>query len=200
MRKINLWAGTFAALSLLVPAGFAFAGDANTNATGEINALDANQGSGIQTNADDWENMTNVLAGSGSQTSNSGNDANTGSGTQDNSSDSSDNWSNIGNGNNGSGAQVLGSANSNGGDRVSSDIVMDLGDGGSVANSALESTVTGNAVTVTAMSASANSALTMTGGSGFSSMHGVNAIALSTGANSSQNVNVNVTASVESSH
>ena len=200
MRKINLWAVALAALSLLVPAGFAVAGDANTNATGQIEALDANQGSGSQTNADDWENMTNVLAGSGSQNSNTGNDANTGSGAQDNSSDTSDNWSNIGNGNNGSGAQVLTSTNSNGGDRTSSDIVMDLGDGGSVTNAALESSVSGNAVTVTAMSASANSALEMTGGSGFSGMYGVNAIALSTGANSSQNVSVNVTASVDSSH
>jgi hypothetical protein len=34
-------------------------------------------------------------------------------------------------------------------------------------------------------------------GSGFTGMYGVNAIALSTGANSSQNVNVNVTASVD---
>jgi hypothetical protein len=200
MRKINLWAVGFAALSLLVPAGFAVAGDANTNATGQIEALDANQGSGSQTNADDWENMSNVLAGSGSQNSDTGNDANTGSGSQDNSSDTSDNWSNIGNGNNGSGAQVLGSANSNGGDRTSSDIVMNLGDGGSVTNAALESTVSGNAVTVTAMSASANSALNMTGESGFAGMYGVNAIALSTGANSSQNVSVNVTASVDSSH
>jgi hypothetical protein len=197
MRKFNIWVVTLAALSLFVPAGFAFAGDADTNATGPIEALDANQGSGVQTNADDWENMTNVLAGGGSQTSNTGNDANTGSGTQDNSSDTSDNWSNIGNGNNGSGAQVLGSANSNGGDRTSSDIVMNLGDGGSVANSALESSVSGNAVTVSAMSASANSALNMDNGSGFSGMYGVNAIALSTGANSSQNVNVNVTASVD---
>jgi len=197
MRKFNIWVVTLAALSLFVPAGFAFAGDADTNATGPIEALDANQGSGVQTNADDWENMTNVLAGGGSQTSNTGNDANTGSGTQDNSSDTSDNWSNIGNGNNGSGAQVLGSANSNGGDRTSSDIVMNLGDGGSVANSALESSVSGNAVTVSAMSASANSALSMDNGSGFSGMYGVNAIALSTGANSSQNVNVNVTASVD---
>ena len=197
MRKMNLWFGALAAISLIAPAGIALAGDADTNATGTIEALDANQGSGIQTNADDWENMSNVLAGSGSQTSNTGNDANTGSGTQDNSNDTSDNWSDIGNGNNGSGAQVLGSANSNGGDRTSSDIVMTLGDGGSVANSALESSVTGNAVTVTGMTASANSALTMTGGSGFTGMYGVNAIALSTGANSSQNVNVNVTASVE---
>ncbi len=198
MRKFNIWVVTLAALSLFVPAGFALAGDADTNATGPIEALDANQGSGVQTNADDWENMTNVLAGGGSQTSNTGNDANTGSGTQDNSSDTSDNWSNIGNGNNGSGAQVLDSANSNGGDRTSSDIVMNLGDGGSVANSALESSVSGNAVTVSAMSASANSALNMDNGSGFSGMYGVNAIALSTGANSSQNVNVNVTASVDS--
>jgi len=196
MRKINLWAGTLAALSLLVPAGIAFAGDANTNATGTIEALDANQGSGTQTNADDWENMTNVLAGSGSQNSGTQGDSNTGSGSQDNSVDTADGWVDIGNGNNGSGAQILGSRNSNGGDRVSSDIVMELGNNGSVANSALESTVSGNAVTVTAMNAHADSTLTMNGGSGFSNMFGVNAIALSTGANSSQNVNVNVTANV----
>jgi hypothetical protein len=37
----------------------------------------------------------------------------------------------------------------------------------------------------------------MTGGAGFSNMYGVNAIALSSGANSSQNVSVNVSAFVD---
>jgi hypothetical protein len=195
MRKLNLWVGAVAALSLLiVPA--AFAGDANTDATGAIEALDANQGSGSQTNADNWESMDNVLAGGGSQSSFTGFDANTGSGSQDNSSASNDDWQDMINANAGSGAQVLDSQNSNGGDRDSNDIVMTLGNNAAVANGALESAVTGNAVTVSGTDTSATSTLEISDEAGFSNMAGVNAIALSSGANSSQNVSVNVTASV----
>ncbi len=195
MRKLNLWAGSIAALSLLiVPA--AFAGDANTDATGGIEALDANQGSGVQTNADNWESMDNVLAGSGSQSSFTGYDANTGSGSQDNSTASNDGWTDMFNANAGSGAQVLDSANRNGGDRTSDDIVVTLGDGGAVANGALESSVTGNAVTVSGAGSSAGSSIELSDSAGFTNMAGVNAIALSSGANSSQNVSVNVTATV----
>ena len=76
---------------------------------------------------------------------------------------------------------------------------MMLGDDSVVANGALESSVSGNAVIVSGAGGSANSSLYITDGSGFRNMAGVNAIALSSGHNSSQNVNVNVTASVSTS-
>ena len=196
MRTINL-AG-FAALFLMIVSP-AFAGDANTVASGTIEAYDVNQGDGVQTNGDDWETMDNALVGSGNQAAYTGLDANTGSGSQDNSGTSQDFWNDMGNANSGSGAQVIDSTNSNGGDRTSSDVVMMLGDDSVVANGALESSVSGNAVIVSGAGGSANSGLYITDGSGFRNMAGVNAIALSSGHNSSQNVNVNVTASVSTS-
>ena len=196
MRTINL-AG-FAALFLMIVSP-AFAGDANTVASGTIEAYDVNQGDGVQTNGDDWETMDNALVGSGNQAAYTGLDANTGSGSQDNSSSSQDLWGDMGNANSGSGAQVIDSTNSNGGDRTSSDIVMMLGDNAVVAHGALESSVSGNAVIVSGAGGSANSGLYINDGSGFRNMAGVNAIALSSGHNSSQNVNVNVTASVSTS-
>ena len=42
----------------------AFAGDANTLASGTIDAYDVNSGAGTQTNADDWSEIDNSLAGS----------------------------------------------------------------------------------------------------------------------------------------
>ena len=194
MRTINL-TGLVALFFLIVSP--AFAGDANTVATGEIMALDVNQGDGVQVNGDDWDYMQNALAGDGNQTVSPGEDANTGSGAQDNSGTSQDDWSDMGNANSGSGAQVIDSANSNGGDRTSSDIVLTLGANAVVASASLEASVSGNAVTVSGDGGSASSSLYITDGSGFRNMAGVNAIALSSGHNSSQNVNVNVTASVK---
>ena len=195
MRTITL--GAIAALSLMIASpDLAGAANADTDATGPINALDVNQGSGLQTNADDWENMDAALAGDGNQSAAIAGEANTGSGSQDNSSASQDAWSNMDNANAGSGAQVHNSSNSNGGDRTSSDIVMNLGDTAVVANGALEASVSGNSVNVSGSDTSASSGLSISDGSGFSNMNGVNAIALSSGHNSSQNVNVNVTASV----
>jgi hypothetical protein len=184
-----------AALSMLL-ASPGLAGDADTMAMGSIEALDANQGAGTQTNGDFWEDMNNALVGSGTQTASTDGDANTGSGSQDNSYASQDDWSDMYNANSGSGAQVLDSTNSNGGDRTSSDIVLNLGDGASVANSALEASITGNAVTVENGSGSAGSSLHIGDDSGFFNLAGVNAIALSSGHNSSQNISVNVTATI----
>ena len=191
IRTIKLWGFVALAIALASPA---FAGDADTLAVGAIDALDANQGTGVQVNADNWEDMPNALAGSGAQAAYNNEDANTGSGTQDNSTASQDYWTDMLNANAGSGAQVMDSSNSNGGDRVSNDIVLDLGDHASVANSALDSSITGNAVT--AENGMAGSSMTISDGSGFFNMAGVNAIALSSGHNSSQNISVNVTASV----
>ncbi|MFP8881732.1 MAG: hypothetical protein VCE43_20850 [Myxococcota bacterium] len=195
MRTITL--GAIAALSLMIAsAGLAGAANADTDATGPINALDVNQGSGTQVNADVWEDMDAALAGNGNQGVDIEGEANTGSGSQDNSETSQNLWSNISNANAGSGTQLHKSSNSNGGDRTSNDIVMSLGDTAVVANGALEASVSGNSVTVSGSDTSASSGLSISDGSGFSNMNGVNAIALSSGHNSSQNVNVNVTASV----
>ncbi len=190
-------------------AGTALAGDADTNSEGVLKALDVNRGTGVQVNADDWENMDNVLAGDGAQTNGAteldgtpaNGNANTGSGSQDNSTSSTDQWTNVESANNGSGAQIHGSRNSNGGDRDSNDIVLSLGsDGSSVTSSALEASVSGNAITVSAVGASANSTMAMSGvgGSGFHDLAGVSAVAMAAGGNASQNVSVSVTADVVS--
>ena len=195
MRR-NYWVGAATALAFfMVPAGAALAGDSNQEAHGNIDAFDANQGSGSQTNGDDWEDMSNALAGSGNQSAEVDGAANTGSGVQDNSISDADHWELMDNANGGSGAQVLNSYNSNGRDRTSDDVVFHMGNDTAVANAALESQVTGNTVSI-ANGGTANSAMSFANGSGFSGMYGVNAIALSSGANASQNVSVNVTARV----
>ena len=200
MRTFKLLALAGLTLTISAPA---LAGDANTLAEGTIDALDANQGTGTQYNADDWSDIDNVLAGSGAQAVDTEGDANTGSGTQDNTYASQDDWEAMGNANAGSGAQVIDSSNSNGGDRTSNDIVMTLGSHAAVASSALESSISGNAVTVSGEGdggGAAGSSLSITDGSGFFNLAGVNAIALSSGHNSSQNISVNVTASVGTLH
>ena len=121
--------------------GVSQAGNENTNAEGLISALDANRGTGVQVNADTWENMDNVLAGDGNQTQDTMGNANTGSGSQDNSTSSASGWSGSSDGssvNNGSGGQLGSSSNSNGGDRISNDIVMTGSDEVAIASAALE--------------------------------------------------------------
>ena len=185
----------------LAPAGIALAGDANTTADASaddgILALDANQGSGVQVNADDWYEMDNALAGDGTQAVYTDGAANTGSGTQDSSYESQNGWVGMDSANSGSGAQVLGSSNSNGGDRNSSDSLLNAGSYASVGNSALEASVSGNAVETLTVSAEANSTMTLSGDSRFSGLAGVSAIALGSGGNASQNIGVNVTAQVD---
>ena len=66
MRTINL-TGLDALFFLIVSP--AFAGDANTVATGTIEAYDVNQGDAVQTNGDDWEMMDNCFAISWASTS-----------------------------------------------------------------------------------------------------------------------------------
>jgi len=182
--------------------GASQAGDTNTNSEGVINALDANRGTGVQVNADTWENMDNVLAGDGSQTQDTTGNANTGSGNQDNSSSTSDGWSGQSDHeggshvNNGSGSQMNGSQNSNGGDRDSNDIVIGGGGNTAVASAALEAAVTGNAVSITELNATVDSSMALSGDSGFRDMAGVSAVAMAAGSNASQNVNVQVTADV----
>ena len=193
-----------AALMLLLAlwvanAGTALAGNENINARGDLNALDANQGKGVQVNADNWENMDNVLAGDGNQTQDTVNNANTGDGSQDNSTSSADGWSGLGNANNGSATQTVDSTNSNGGDRNSNDIVLTLGDDdSSVSSSALEASVSGNAISVAADFSQSDSEMSLGTGSGFRDLAGVSAVAMASGANSSQNVSVNVSAGIVS--
>jgi len=198
MAKKVMSAAILLALALWVAnAGTALAGNENTNARGDLNALDANQGTGVQVNADHWENMDNVLAGDGSQNQATVNNANTGEGLQDHSTSSADSWDEIGNANNGSATQTVDSSNSNGGDRTSNDIVLSLGDdGSSVSSAALEATVSGNSVLVSGEAGRSDSEMSISTGSGFRDLAGVSAVAMAAGANASQNVSVNVTAGV----
>jgi hypothetical protein len=198
MAKKVMSVATLLALALWVAnAGTALAGNENTNARGDLNALDANQGTGVQVNADHWENMDNVLAGNGSQNQDTVNNANTGEGLQDNSNSSADSWDEIGNANNGSATQTVDSSNSNGGNRISNDIVLTLGDeDSSVSSAALEAAVSGNSVLVSGESGRADSEMSISTGSGFRDLAGVSAVAMASGSNASQNVSVNVTAGV----
>jgi len=193
--------GISISLSLIATAGLAQAGDQNTNSEGLLQALDANRGTGVQVNADTWENMDNVLAGDGSQTQDTMGSANTGSGSQDNSSSSASGWDGVsGSANNGSGAQLGGSSNSNGGDRISNDILVGGGSDMAVASSALEASVTGNAVSISELNATIDSSMTLDEASGFRDMAGVSAVAMAAGSNASQNVSVQVSADVSGSN
>ncbi len=190
--------GFMVSLSFVV-SGVSQAGNENTNAEGMISALDANRGTGVQVNADTWENMDNVLAGDGSQTQDTMGNANTGSGSQDNSTSSASGWSGSSDGssvNNGSGGQLGDSQNSNGGDRISNDIVMTGGNEVAIASAALEAVVTGNAVSLMEINTTVDSSMNLDQSSGFRDMAGVSAIAMAAGSNASQNVNVQVSADV----
>ena len=190
--------GFMVSLSFVV-SGVSQAGNENTNAEGMISALDANRGTGVQVNADTWENMDNVLAGDGNQTQDTMGNANTGSGSQDNSASSASGWSGSSDGssvNNGSGGQLGDSQNSNGGDRISNDIVMTGGNEVAIASAALEAVVTGNAVSLMEINTTVDSSMNLDQSSGFRDMAGVSAIAMAAGSNASQNVNVQVSADV----
>jgi len=182
--------------------GIALAGDENTtadaSAEGGLLALDANQGSGIQYNTDDWYDMENALTGDGTQNVYTEGAANTGTGSQDNSSATQDGWNFIDNANVGRGAQVFSGSNSNGGDRNSDDSVFSSGSYASVGNSDLEASVSGNSVDVTGgATGNADAAMTMDGDSRFSGLSGVSAVALGSGSNANQSVSVNVTATMD---
>ena len=165
---------------------------------GTVAADDQLNADGDQTNIITVESaLSNGMNGSGSQASDVAGDANTGSGAQDNSALDASAWEGMDNANAGSGLQIAGSLNSNGGDRFSDDVLIQAGDAAAISNAALSSTVSNNSVLVTSDGDSANSSLALTSGAGFSNMYGVNAIALSSGANSSQNVSVNVSAFVD---
>ena len=193
--------GISISLSLIATAGLAQAGEQNTNSEGLLQALDANRGTGVQVNADTWENMDTVLAGDGSQTQDTMGSAITGSGSQDNSSSSASGWDGVsGSANNGSGAQLGGSSNSNGGSRNSNDILVSGGSDMAVASSALEASVTGNAVSISELNATIDSSMTLDEASGFRDMAGVSAVAMAAGSNASQNVSVQVSADVSGSN
>jgi len=197
MRRNMIWAASLLALALwVVPAGAVFAQETAPQPVGSVNADDANNGHGSQHNSDDWIDIQNALSGSGNQSAEVSGAANTGSGIQDNAESSAEDWHSLDNANAGNGAQVINSANSNGADRDSDDVVVDLGHMPSVGSAALESSVTGNSVKVSEMGAEGNSSMLISDGSGFDSLYGVSAVASSSGANSSQNVAVNVTAEV----
>ena len=169
----------------MVPAGSALSDDSLNN-------------DGTQENLVSVESaLANAMSGSGSQSSDVFADANTGSGSQSNDALDASAWEGMDNANAGSGVQAVDSMNSNGGDRTSEDVLITAGDAAAVSNSALDSTVSNNTVSVSGSGTSANSSLALSDGAGFSNMYGVNAIALSAGANSSQNISVNVSAFVD---
>ena len=186
MKKMIRGAGAVLAVAMwMVPAGSALSDDSLNN-------------DGIQENVITVDSaMANAMSGSGSQSSDIGADANTGSGSQNNDALDASAWEGMDAANAGSGLQIAASMNSNGGDRISEDVLITAGDAAAVSNSALDSTVSSNTVTVSGEGDSANSTLELSAGAGFSSMYGVNAIALSSGANSSQNISVNVSAFVD---
>ncbi len=197
MQKVTSRIATLALALFLSPTGIALAGDENVDTSATITfGEDANQGRGVQVNADEWEDIPNGLAGSGAQNIEVGGFANTGTGTQDNTISSQDDWEGIDNANTDSGSQVLSSPNSNGGDRISNDQVIGGGAGSMVATAALEASVSGNSVAVAGMDGTANSGMSIGGDSEFSGLSGVSAIAIGSGDSASQNVGVNVTASV----
>lgn len=183
MRRKMKWVAAGAALLLAVaPMGSALA-DNLDNMDGE------------QRNESWVIGSENALEGSGSQASLVGGSANTGSGSQANVSNDSSIWDGMLNANAGSGTQLADSPNSNGGDRDSLDVLIHMGAAGAVTNSDLGASVTGNSVDVS--NGTADSSLAMSGAdSGFSGLYGVNAVAASSGADSSQNVSVNVGAEV----
>ena len=192
---------TILALALfLAPAGIALAGNENTTADaseGGLYALDANQGSGVQVNTDDWYDMENALSGDGTQNVYTEGAANTGTGSQDNSDATQNEWNFIDNANVGDGAQVFQGSNSNGGDRDSDDSVFTSGSYASVGNSDLEAAVSGNSVDVTGPTGNADAAMKIDGDSRFSGLSGVSAVALGSGSNANQSVSVNVTATMD---
>ena len=119
-------------------------------------------------------------------------DANLGAGQQLNASD----WSGMMDVN-ASGTQLTGGAiNSNGGNRHSDDVVLNLGGYPLLASAALDVEVTGNMISVSGDNSSADSSLTFSDGSGFMYSYGVTAVAINSGANASQSVSVNVMSEV----
>ena len=203
MKTLSSRAASLLLALFLTPVGVAFAGDANVTADAASNGadgifgLDANQGSGTQTNADDWYELDNALAGSGAQNTDTEGNANTGSGTQNNAFTTQQRWKDMDYANTGTGAQVLSSDNSNGGERLSDDVVIDMGDTTRLATADLEAAVSGNSVTVAGPDGGADAQLEISGDSQFHGLAGVNAIALGSGGNASQNVSVNVSAAID---
>ena len=180
--KIRQWAQGIALALVLMPVGGAGADTLQNDSGDQFNETGVVAGE-------------NALSGSGSQSSIVGGSANTGSGSQEDSSTDASMWETMINANAGSGAQIDQSSNSNSGDRDSADVIISLGSQGAVTASDLGSTVSGNSVSVEA--GVAESTLSMDGeGSGVSALYGVNAVAASAGAQASQNVSVNVGAEV----
>jgi len=133
-----------------------------------------------------------LAEGDGAFASGSMLDANVGSGAQINAED----WKDMLDVNVSGNQLTGGGVNSNGGDRVSDDVVLSMGDYPVVASAALDVTVSGNEVSVAGNGSSADSTLSFSEGSGFMNSYGVTAVAINSGPNASQSVNVNVMSDV----
>ena len=138
--------------AIFIWAGSASANGNSADISGDL--LDVNVGSGVQTNANEWDNMFDVNAGGNQLTG--------------------------------------GGVNSNGGDRTSDDVVLNLGDTPLLANAALDVEVSGNSIAVGGDDSSASSSLGISDNSGFTSNYGVTAVSLNSGSAASQSVSVNV--------
>ena len=145
-------------------------------------------------NAGDWSEIDGSLVGTGNQARAVGGSANTGSGSQTDSNVEANNWSDVVNANAGSGGQVTKSTGSSGRDRESDSLEIGTFDESSmlVSQSVLESSVSRNAVAVAGRESSSDSSFAMRDNSQVSGLLGMNAIAIATGANMSQNVNVSM--------
>ena len=115
-------------------------------------------------------------------------DVNVGSGAQTNANE----WDNMFDVNAGGNQLTGGGVNSNGGDRTSDDVVLNLGDTPLLANAALDVEVSGNSIAVGGDDSSASSSLGISDNSGFTSNYGVTAVSLNSGSAASQSVSVNV--------
>ena len=82
-------------------------------------------------------------------------------------------------------------------ERFGDDVVIDMGDTTRLATADLEAAVSGNSVAVAGPDGGADAQMEISGDSQFHGLAGVNAIALGSGGNASQNVSVNVSAAVD---
>ena len=134
-RKVTLSVGgasTLAALVCLATAPSSWAVEANSTVPGSSVASDVMRDSEIQINAEDWRDMATAMAGSGKQTGSVAGSANVGTGDQSNTHSTAVRWHNIANANLGSGSQVVASVDSNGRDRTSDSVRLQMNEGSEV--------------------------------------------------------------------
>ena len=126
------WAFTLAALVCLTTATSSGSAEADTTVPDGSVASNAMPNPEIQINAEDWRDMATAMAGTGNQTGSAAGSANTGSGDQSSAHFSAAGWHDITNANLGSGTQVIASVDSNGRDRTSDSVRLQMNEGSEV--------------------------------------------------------------------